>query len=205
MHGGDVDHVPIPLLRTRITVTLGVGHDDVRHRVPTPCMCGDCRRRDLCGTLNRGFARKRWGGRCTGCREHCATDFPRRETPSGIGSAPSPPWESGFTHAPPPTADGERTGPPDFVGIGAQKSGTTWWFGSIVAHPGVFHRTSIHKERHFFARFATEPFGPAQVGAYHAWFPRPAGTITGEWTPDYLCQPWVAPLLCRAAPMPASW
>jgi hypothetical protein len=113
---------------------------------------------------------------------------------------PFAPWESGFTHAPPPTADGERTGPPDFVGIGAQKAGTTWWFGSIVAHPGVFHRTSIHKERHFFARFATEPFGPAQVGAYHAWFPRPAGTITGEWTPDYLCQPWVAPLLRRAAP-----
>jgi hypothetical protein len=106
----------------------------------------------------------------------------------------------GFSHAPPATETGERIGPPDFVGIGAQKAGTTWWFELIVAHPGVFHRHPIHKERHFFARFATEPFGPTDVDAYHAWFPRPEGTITGEWTPDYLSQPWVAPLLAQAAP-----
>ena len=34
----------------------------------------------------------------------------------------------------------EVTGPPDFVGIGAQKAGTTWWFDAICAHPEVYAR-----------------------------------------------------------------
>ena len=35
---------------------------------------------------------------------------------------------------------------------------------------------------------------------YHEWFPRPNGKKTGEWTPDYVYQPWVPPLLEQAAP-----
>ena len=31
---------------------------------------------------------------------------------------------------------GWRTGAPDFVIFGAQKSGTTWWFRLIEQHPG---------------------------------------------------------------------
>jgi len=114
---------------------------------------------------------------------------------------PFAPWESGFDHRrPPEPIAGEEPGPPDFVGIGAQKAGTTWWFAQIVAHPGVHHPASIHKERHYFAPFALEDFGPAEIDGYHAWFPRPAGTLTGEWTPDYMCQPWVPELLAQAAP-----
>jgi hypothetical protein len=113
---------------------------------------------------------------------------------------PFAPWEAGFSPVSPHPAAGERAGPPDFVGIGAQKAGTTWWYGLITAHPDVFHPPSLHKERHFFARFATQSFGPEQVQQYHGWFPRPEGKRTGEWTPDYLTQPWVAALLEQAAP-----
>jgi len=113
---------------------------------------------------------------------------------------PFAPWEAGYAPNPPALGAGERAGPPDFVGIGVQKAGTTWWFGLVVDHPGAFHRPEIHKERHFFARYATDAFGPAEVRRYHAWFPRPPGTVTGEWTPDYLYQPWVPPLLEAAAP-----
>jgi len=91
-------------------------------------------------------------------------------------------------------------GPPDFVGIGAQKAGTTWWYGLIAAHPGVSSRPDVHKERHFLSRFATRAFGPEDVSAYKSWFPRTAGTLAGEWTPDYLFHPWIPPLLARAAP-----
>jgi hypothetical protein len=38
------------------------------------------------------------------------------------------------------------------------------------------------------------------VRRYHQWFPRPSGKKAGEWTPDYIYQPWVPPLLERAAP-----
>jgi hypothetical protein len=110
------------------------------------------------------------------------------------------PWEDGFDPTPPRPATGEVVGPPDFVGIGTQKAGTTWWFDAICAHPDVFSRADIHKERHFFGRYAVRPFGPADCIRYHDWFPRPPASMTGEWTPDYIHCPWVPALLARAAP-----
>jgi len=90
--------------------------------------------------------------------------------------------------------------PPDFVGIGVQKAGTTWWHGLVEAHPGVHRVPGAHKERHFFDRFAVQDFDEPEVCLYHRWFVRPPGALGGEWTPDYCHQPWVAPLLARAAP-----
>ena len=110
------------------------------------------------------------------------------------------PWEPEFDFTPPALAPGHRTGPPDFVGIGVQKAGTTWWYERIVAHPGVFAPAGVHKERHYFDRFGARPMGAADAAGYHGWFPRPAGLLTGEWTPDYFTFPWVPRLLARAAP-----
>ena len=110
------------------------------------------------------------------------------------------PWEEGFDFTPPSLQPGETVGPPDFVGVGVQKGGTSWWFELMLEHPGVHQRTGLPKERHYLSRFCVEPFGPAEVAAYRGWFPRVPGTITGEWTPDYFSYPWVAPLLAQAAP-----
>ncbi len=110
------------------------------------------------------------------------------------------PWEEAFDPSPPQATADEITGPPDFVGIGVQKAGTTWWFDAICAHPDVYSRRDIHKERHFFGRYAIQPFGSADSSLYHDWFPRPAGTLTGEWTPDYMHCPWIPPLVAHAAP-----
>lgn len=110
------------------------------------------------------------------------------------------PWENGFDFTPPPCRAGEVTGPPEFVGIGAQKAGTTWWFSLVTSHPDVAHRVDLHKERHFFDRFVARSFDASDCARYHGWFPRPAGKITGEWTPDYLHHSWVPPLLAEAAP-----
>jgi Sulfotransferase domain len=110
------------------------------------------------------------------------------------------PWEDGFDPTPPRAGMRETTGPPDFVGIGVQKAGTTWWFDAICAHPDVSFRPDIHKERHFFDRYAIRSFGPGDCSRYHGWFPRPPGSLTGEWTPDYMHLAWVPPLLAQAAP-----
>ena len=110
------------------------------------------------------------------------------------------PWEDGFNPVPPPAENDESAGPPDFVGIGAQKAGTTWWYDAICAHPDVYDRGDIHKERHFFDRYAIRPFGPAECSLYHRWFPRPQGHLAGEWTPDYMHYSWVPALLAQAAP-----
>ncbi len=110
------------------------------------------------------------------------------------------PWEEGFDLEPPAPRAGETTGPPDFVGVGVAMAGTRWWFRLIRDHPGVFHREDLPMDRHYLTHFSTAPFGHEEILRYHAWFPRRPGTITGEWTPGYLDQPWVPALLVEAAP-----
>ncbi len=122
----------------------------------------------------------------------------RRQLLHGLGRYA--PWEDGFDFTPPPPGVGEDIGSPDFVGIGVQKAGTTWWYHLLVSHPDVAEHPTVHKERHFFDRFATAEFGSEDAERYRGWFPRPADTVTGEWTPDYFSQPRTPELLVRAAP-----
>ena len=78
---------------------------------------------------------------------------------------------------------GWQTGPPDFVGIGAQRSGTSWWFSLLCAHPDVCHLRVEPKERAFFGRYYGERFTSRAVDAYRWEFPRRPGSKVGEWTP----------------------
>lgn len=90
--------------------------------------------------------------------------------------------------------------PPDFVGVGAQRSGTTWWHALVESHPDVHAQGWPFKERHFFDRFATDDFTERDVQAYREVFRRPRGRITGEWTPRYMYDVHTPALLHRAAP-----
>ena len=110
------------------------------------------------------------------------------------------PWEPGFDFTPPPLPQGQEAGAPDFVGIGAQKAGTTWWFDLISTHPGVSTPSHLSKERHLLDRMAGQAFDAAAIEQYPQWFPRRPGTIAGEWTPDYATFPWAPQLLHRVAP-----
>ena len=69
---------------------------------------------------------------------------------------------------PPPCPPGWHTGPPDFVILGAQKAGTTWWFRLIEAHPGVVQPETQRPELHFFDRLTdTWPTAADQIGRAH--------------------------------------
>lgn len=93
------------------------------------------------------------------------------------------------------------TGPPDFVGLGAQRSGTTWWFELLLQHPQIGTSRRGHKEVHFFDRYGAEPMPDEHIKRYHWMFPRRTpGVLVGEWTPRYMYDPWVPRLLRRAAP-----
>lgn len=102
----------------------------------------------------------------------------------------------------PEVPDGWRTGPPDLVGVGAQRAGTTWWWrGAIRPHPGFVRDSKPGKEIHFFDRFWDGREIPSDLADQYArQFPRPEGAITGEWTPRYMHDFWALPLLARAAP-----
>jgi hypothetical protein len=100
----------------------------------------------------------------------------------------------------PPCPPGWTVGPPHFVGVGAQKAGTSWWNALLCEHPLVHRASGRPKELHFFDRAWEDPFDEASMRRYWSYFPRPDGGVTGEWTPGYLIDFWTPELLARAAP-----
>lgn len=93
---------------------------------------------------------------------------------------------------------GWTEGPPDFVGVGVQRAGTKWWYRLICDHPEV--HPGAGKERHFFDAFGSRALTDEDVRSYHGLFPRPPGSLTGEWTPRYMHDFWTPALLATAAP-----
>ncbi len=94
-------------------------------------------------------------------------------------------------------------GPPDFVGVGVPKAGTTWWFSLILAHPAVHpphEKELLFFNQSHFEHDRNRRWSDDDRRAYHQWFPRPAGTITGEWTPSYLFLYRLPPILRQLAP-----
>lgn len=91
-------------------------------------------------------------------------------------------------------------GPPHYVGVGAQKAGTSWWNRLITAHPDVMDAGGQPKELHFFDRAWEEPMDRSAVESYWRYFPVPQGRVAGEWTPSYLIDFWTPELIARAAP-----
>jgi hypothetical protein len=102
--------------------------------------------------------------------------------------------------AAPTIAAGWRNGPPDYVGVGTARSGTSWWDALIQAHPRVSRAPGSPKEVHFFDERWTGDLDAEDVARYHAFFARPEGHLTGEWTPGYMLDAWTPALLRRAAP-----
>lgn len=100
---------------------------------------------------------------------------------------------------PPPCPPGLLTAPPDFVGIGGQRCGTTRWFRLIAEHPEI-SVPPLAKELHYFDRFYEGGFTAADAKRYADYFPHREGEKAGEWTPQYVSAPWVAAQLARAAP-----
>lgn len=84
---------------------------------------------------------------------------------------------------------------PDFVVIGARKSGTTWLDGLLRQHPLV-HLPATTKELFFFDRYWDRG-----LGWYSDQFGTPAaGSIVGEVTPTYLHDPQAPDRLHRTLP-----
>lgn len=102
---------------------------------------------------------------------------------------------------PPDCPEGWRTGPPDFVGVGVVRGGTTWWADVLEAHPQVtLARHPDTKGLHYFDRFWDGQAPDDLAEQYARFFPRPEGAVAGEFTARYMCDFWTPPLLATAAP-----
>lgn len=70
---------------------------------------------------------------------------------------------------------------PDFVGVGVQKSGSTWLADILGQHPQVW---IPQKEIHFFDRYFYRGYR-----WYHGWFLNKNDRLGGDFTPDYFISP----------------
>lgn len=82
----------------------------------------------------------------------------------------------------PPPGEGRL---PDFIGIGVQRSGTSWLFAQLIAQADVrgpqVSTVSGVKELHWFDRSAAR-----RQGSYSSFFPYDSSVLCGEWTPSYV-------------------
>jgi hypothetical protein len=101
---------------------------------------------------------------------------------------------------PPATPDGWAVAAPDYVGVGTARSGTSWWDSLVNAHPRASRAAETPKEVHFFDSLWRSELSEADVARYHAFFARPEGHLSGEWTPGYMLDVWTPRLLRQAAP-----
>jgi len=74
-----------------------------------------------------------------------------------------------------------RSEGPDFVGVGVQKSGTTWLADILAQHPDIMIRK---KEINFFVRYFHKGYG-----WYNRHFQEKNGKMAGEFTQSYIISP----------------
>jgi hypothetical protein len=99
----------------------------------------------------------------------------------------------------PAIPEGASIGPPDFIGVGVHKAGTTWWWALLVGHP-LIDGVPRRKELHLLDRMKEEPIPQAKIDWYERQFPRLPGHLAGEWTPRYQALPRMPEIIATVAP-----
>jgi hypothetical protein len=92
------------------------------------------------------------------------------------------------------------TGPPDFIGVGCGKAGSSWWYDLLSRHPDVVPNRLRAKELHFLCHFDYRGPGPDDIATYRAAFARPSGRLCGEWSGNLMQHPMALTYMARAAP-----
>ena len=75
-----------------------------------------------------------------------------------------------------PVPDGYVVGPPDFVGIGFGKTGTTGWHQLLLQHQAVKPNRPDKKELAYFYHFGYNGISPDAIDTYHQAFAAPNQT-----------------------------
>jgi hypothetical protein len=83
---------------------------------------------------------------------------------------------------------------PAWLGIGAQRSGTTWFTDLLTQHPAVGLGTNGKKEQHLLHKVGD---GSRPAEEYLALFPDDDGIRRGEWTPQYFRHASAPPVAAR--------
>lgn len=83
---------------------------------------------------------------------------------------------------------------PSWLGIGAQRCGTTWFTQLLLQHPDISLSTEGRKELHLLYPDLLSAWSESQKDAYRSLFTDAEG-LAGEFTPYYLRALWVPPIV----------
>jgi hypothetical protein len=73
----------------------------------------------------------------------------------------------------------------------------------MAAHPEIHVENTkelLYFNRWFIRHLNSDGCSRQELDSYHDWFPRPPGQLTGEWSPNYVFEYQLAPLLKLTAP-----
>ena len=84
-----------------------------------------------------------------------------------------------------------------WLGIGAQRSGTTWFTNLLLQHPDVGLSTRPEKELHLLHSALATGMPDAEVAEYQALFDGADVALPGEFTPAYLRFVWLPEVAFR--------
>lgn len=88
---------------------------------------------------------------------------------------------------------------PTWLGIGAQRCGTTWFTDMLTQHPRM-DVADDKKEHHFLYHYGlTQEWTDEARARYRAMFSDDR-VMLGEWTPYYLRAPWILDIVTNAVP-----
>jgi hypothetical protein len=96
------------------------------------------------------------------------------------------PLSSKNMHARP---SGWNTVGPHFVGVGAPKCGTTWWYSLLLGHPQIVPNRAKDgngKELQHLLHFTDRSMDASELDEYRGVFAAPPGAICGEFSTRYL-------------------
>ena len=111
----------------------------------------------------------------------------------------------GKAHLYPLPSHGWTTQAPAFVGIGAPKSGTSFFHQLLLQHPQIVHprihfENAKRKETQYFLHFQHRNLPDDAIATYREAFAAPPGAICGEFSVQYLAYPTCLEHLALAAP-----
>ena len=86
---------------------------------------------------------------------------------------------------------------PAWLGIGAQRAGTTWFTNLLVQHPEVSLSAGGRKELHYLTMPLAHGWNDDYEQGYRTLFDDATARLPGEFTPVYLRALWAAPLALR--------
>ena len=99
----------------------------------------------------------------------------------------------------PALPEGWSVGAPDFIGVGAHRAGTTWWWAMLCRHPEI-DVVPRRKELHLLELMREGHISDEQREWYYRQFPRGPGHIAGEWTTRYMTMPPMPHIIGQIAP-----